>query len=167
MEEISKLLGGTRLLEELDIINDSELEIVDDENQEIEVWTPGNSPISFLRCSSCYLKNKCPYCDVTSEKCMLRELEVIDTSSGEGIIGLIQTVLRIQAERVLRFSKIEEAEGGFPDPNVTNEFLVLLQLIDKFKKILSDDDMILIKAKGKKSVGVLDKIFNDLGKGDE
>lgn len=155
-------------LEDLDTIDVVAIESTDvtvveeEESQEVQVWTPGKAPISFLRCASCYLKKTCPYCDVSSEKCALKELEQIDTTTGPGIIGLVQEVIRLQAERVLRFAKIEEAEGGYPDPNLTNEFAMLLQLIEKFKKILSDDDMILIKAKGKNATGVLAQIFGDL-----
>jgi hypothetical protein len=93
---------------------------------------------------------------------MLQELEQVDTSTGSGIISLVEEMLRIQARRVLRFVKIEEMESGFPDPSVTNELMVFVTLVEKLKKILSDDDYLIIRAKGNKSVGVLEKLFGDI-----
>jgi len=132
--------------------------------EEVEVWRPGKAPISFLRCSSCYLKKDCPYVDFKTNICTLQELESIDTTTPEGIIGLIESVLAAQARRVFRFVKIEEAESGFPDPAVTAELMAFVSLVEKFKKIITDDDFLIIKAKGKAATGVLDKLFGDLGK---
>lgn len=146
-------------------IKAGELEIIQpDYTGEVEVWSPGKAPISFLRCSTCYLRKDCPYNDPTTEGCALQELERIDTTTPEGIIGLIESVLAAQAVRVLRFIKIEEAEGGFPDPSVTGELMTFVSLVEKFKKILSDDDFLVIRAKGKSAQGVLDRLFGDIEK---
>jgi hypothetical protein len=96
--------------------------------------------------------------------CALNEIEKIDVSTGEGVISLVQTMLAIQAQRVLRFVKIEEMESGFPDAAVTNELLVFISLVEKFKKILSDDEFLVIRAKGKAAVGVMDRLFGDVGR---
>jgi hypothetical protein len=148
-----------------EVIKLDDIEIV--ESSEVEVWRPGKAPISFLKCSNCYLKKECQFCDLNSNICALKELEKVDTSTGEGIINLVQTVLAAQAERVLRFIKIEEMEGGFPDPSVTNELMTFVSLVEKFKKILTDDDFLVIRAKGKTSIGVLERLFGDVGKDDE
>jgi len=147
----------------MDEIKPEEVEVVDDK-KEVEVWRPGKMPISFLKCSTCYLKKECPYCDISSNVCALNEIEKIDVSTGEGVISLVQTMLAIQAQRVLRFVKIEEMESGFPDAAVTNELLVFISLVEKFKKILSDDEFLVIRAKGKAAMGVMDRLFGDIGK---
>ena len=143
-------------------ITSEDVEVLSDE--EIELWRPGKAPISFLRCSSCFLRQECPYCDPSSEVCALRALEEIDTSSGDGIISLVQRMLHIQAERVFRFVKIEETEGGMPDANVTNELLIFVSLVEKLKKILSDEDFLVIRAKGKAAEGVMERLFGGIGK---
>lgn len=139
--------------------------LLPDDSQEVEVWRPGKPMISFLRCSTCYLRKECPYYDPSSTECALRALEEIDVSTGEGIIAIVQQLLKIQAERVFRFVKIEEAEGGMPDVNVTNELMIFVSLVEKLKKILSDDkDFLVISAKGKAAQGVLERLFGDIGK---
>jgi|GEM_PF-6224444 len=140
-----------------------DIEIVE-ESDEVELWRPGKPTISFLKCRTCYLRKECPYYDIESEKCALKALEEVDTTTGEGIISIVQQMLRIQAERVFRFVKVEEMEGGLPDPNVTNELMLFVSLVEKLKKILSDDDYLVIRAKGKATQSVLDRFFGDLGK---
>jgi hypothetical protein len=144
-------------------IEATDIEVLD-ESDEVELWRPGKPAISFLRCRTCYLRKECPYCDINSEKCALKALEEVDTTTGEGIISIVQQMLRIQAERVFRFVKVEEMEGGLPDPNVTNELMIFVSLVEKLKKILSDDDYLVIRAKGKATESVLERFFGDLGK---
>ena len=146
-----------------EVIESTEIEIVD-ESEEVELWRPGKPTISFLKCKTCYLRKECIYYDENSTSCLIKELENLDTSTGDGIISIVQQALKIQAERLFRFVKIEELEGGVPDPNVTNEILVLFSIIEKFKKILSDDDYLIIRAKGKSSQGVLERLFGDIDK---
>ena len=139
-----------------------DMEIVN-ESEEVELWRSGKPTISFLRCKTCYLRKECPYYDVNSDACALKALEDIDTTTGEGIISIVQQMLKIQAERVFRFVKIEEAEGGLPDPNVTNELMIFVSLVEKLKKILSDDDYLVIRAKGKATQGIMERLFGDIG----
>jgi hypothetical protein len=145
-------------------ISAEEVEVVsDEESSEVQLYRAGKPTISFLKCSTCYLRKECPYCDVASNVCALKALEEVDTTTGSGIISLVQEMLRIQAERVFRFVKIEEMEGGLPDLNVTNELMIFVSLVEKLKKILSDDDYLVIRAKGKASQGVLERLFGDIG----
>jgi hypothetical protein len=143
-------------------IEESDIELIE-ESQEVEVWRAGKPMISFLRCKTCYLRKECPYFDVSSDVCALKALEEIDTTTGEGIISIVQQMLRIQAERVFRFVKVEEVEGGLPDPNVTQELLIFVSLVEKLKKILSDDDFLVIRARGKAAEGVMARLFGDIG----
>ena len=141
-------------------VESTEIEVIS--SDEVEVWRPGKTPISFLKCGTCYLRKDCPYCDVNSKVCALQQLETIDMTTPAGIVEMIQTVLAAQAQRVLRFTKIEEAEGGFPDPAVTQELMAFVALVEKFKKIISDEDFLVIKAKGPAAKGFMNRLFKDL-----
>jgi hypothetical protein len=164
VEKISRPFGGKMIEEEK--IEPNEIEIASEEAGEVQLWKPGKPTISFLRCKSCYLRKECPYYDVNSTSCAIKALEEVDTTTGEGIISIVQQMLKIQAERVFRFVKVEEMEGGLPDPNVTNELMVFVSLVEKLKKILSDDDYLVIRTKGKATQSVLERLFGDLGKED-
>lgn len=99
--------------------------------------------------------------DESTEECGLEALNTIDTNTSDGLINILQSVLAIQAKRVLRLSQWEDVEGGLPDPRVTEELLTLLTLIERFKRILSDEDSLVIRAKGKSASGVIAKLFGD------
>lgn len=130
------------------------------EPAELEIWRPGDkTPVSFLRCSSCFLRAQCPLVDENTEVCALEELETIETSTGEGLIQIIQQLLAIQARRVLRLAKWEEIEGGLPEPNVTKEMKNMIDLIEQFKRIVSDENSLVIRAKGKNADGIISKLF--------
>jgi hypothetical protein len=146
------------------IVLPEDMEVLDHEekSEEVELWRPGREPISFLRCRTCYLKTHCPYCDFSSEICALQALEKLDTSTPDGIVELLESVIAAQARRVLRAVKIEEAEGGYMDPSVTNELMSLVSLVEKFKKIMTDEDFLIIKAKGKNATGVIERLFGDI-----
>lgn len=145
---------------ELEIIDVQVEEIEKTEPQELEVWLPkANKPISFLRCSSCFLKAQCPLADESTEVCSLESLENIETSTGDGLIKIIQEILAIQARRVLRLAKWEEIEGGLPEPTVTKEMKNMIELIEQFKRIVSDENSLTIRASGKSASGVIEKLF--------
>jgi len=147
-------------MDELDIIDVKTEEIQSAEAQEMEVWLPGaKKPISFLRCSSCFLKAQCPLADDSTEVCSLEALDEIETSSGEGLVKIIQEILAIQARRVLRLAKWEEIEGGLPEPTVTKEMKNMIDLIEQFKRIVSDENSLTIRAKGSSANGVIQKLF--------
>jgi hypothetical protein len=148
-------------MDEEEKVEATNLEVV--ESEEVELWRPGKQPISFLKCKTCYLRKECPFYDPDSEVCAIKAMEQVDTTTGEGIISIVQQMLKIQAERVFRFVKVEEMEGGLPDPNVTNELMIFVSLVEKLKKILSDDDYLVIRAKGKSTQGIMERLFGDLG----
>jgi len=148
-------------MDEEEKVEATDLEVV--ESEEVELWRPGKQPISFLKCKTCYLRKECPFYDPDSEVCAIKAMEQVDTTTGEGIISIVQQMLKIQAERVFRFVKVEEMEGGLPDPNVTNELMIFVSLVEKLKKILSDDDYLVIRAKGKSTQGIMERLFGDLG----
>ena len=144
--------------EELDIIPEEEV-------TEVEVWMPGKMPVSFLRCKTCYLKKSCPYMDEDSDSCGLEDIEKVDTSTGEGIIGFIQSILAAQARRILRMIRQEEVEGGVPDPAITEEMLNFVEITEKLKRILSEEDSLVIRAKGKSAGMFMEKLMGDLKDG--
>lgn len=142
-----------------------EIEIIepdDEQGTEIEVWIPGEmQPVSMLKCMRCYLHETCPEFSVDADCCALEKMVKYDITKPEGLGSLLQTMLSIQAKRVIRLAQWEDLEGGLPDPNVTKEIQELLNMMTKIKKMMKDEDSIVIHAKGKSSKGVIDKLFGE------
>jgi len=129
---------------------------------EIEIWAPGKAPVSFLVCKNCYIRKSCPLCDLDSVSCAIEEMGVeLDATTPEGIVGFIQTMIALQARRVVRLAAFEDLEGGLPDPRVSEEILTFMDLVNKLKNLISDEDALVIRAKGRAVGGVLDKLFGD------
>jgi hypothetical protein len=138
-----------------------EVEIVDD-GKEIEIWKPGKSVISLLKCATCYLRTACPYVDEDRGYCELEKLQTVEITSPDDIINFVKTLLAIQARRVIRLVNFEEAEGGIPSPDVTEQMMAYVILVERLKKIVTDDDTLFIRASGKKSVKVLGDLLGGL-----
>lgn len=129
-------------------------------SRELEVWLPGRPPISFLVCKNCYIRKSCPLCDLDSPVCSIEEMgNELDASTPEGIIGFIQTMISLQARRVVRLAAFEDLEGGIPDPRVSEEILTFMDLVNKLKNLVSKEDSLVIRAKGSAAGGVLEKLF--------
>lgn len=132
-------------------------------SNEIEIYRPnGKPPISLLVCKRCYIGKGCPMYDVDSIECGIEKLESeLDATTTEGIVGFIQSMLALQARRVRRLAAFEDLEGGLPDPRVTEEIQAFMSILDKLKKLLSDEDSLVIRAKGKAASSLISKFLED------
>jgi hypothetical protein len=140
-----------------------EIEVIDDGiTQEVEIWEPGKVPISLLKCSTCYLRKECPYVDFERGYCELERIQTVEINTSEDIVGFIKTLLAVQAKRVIRLVNYEEAEGGIPDPAVTEAMMAYVILVERLKKIVSEEDSLFIRAKGKEATKVLGNLLGDL-----
>jgi hypothetical protein len=130
--------------------------------REVEIWRVGKPPISFLKCKTCYIARKCPLYDVDSIICAIEDMgQELDATTPEGIIGFIQTMISLQARRVVRLAAFEDLEGGIPDPRVSEEILTFMDLVNKLKNLVSEEDSLVLRVKGKATSGVLAKLFGD------
>lgn len=133
------------------------------EQKEIEVWAAnGKPPKSFLICKNCYIKKSCPLYDLDAESCPMEELnKELDASSAEGIVEFIQSMISLQARRVTRLAQFESLEGGIIDPRVSEEIMNFMDLVNKLKNLVSDEDSLIIHVKGKSTSGVIDRLFGE------
>jgi hypothetical protein len=143
-----------------------DIEIVDSEVTEVEIWRPGQMPVSLLKCPTCYLKSSCPVFDAERGYCELERLQVVEITTPEDIVGFIKTILAIQAKRVVRLVNFEEAEGGIPDPAVTEAMVAFVNIVERLKKIVSEEDSLLIRARGPSAKAFIGSIMGDLQKED-
>lgn len=151
---------------DLDIADDESTAVVptDEEATELEIWKPGKAPVTLLRCSTCYLRSKCPKRDDASDYCPIKkESPEYDMSTPQGLLNFVQSLLEIQKDRIYRLTAFEQIEGGLPDPNVSEEIKNFMEIVERLKKIVdSKDDFLVIKAKGKSAANLVDKMFGDI-----
>jgi hypothetical protein len=114
-----------------------------------------NNPIDNLRCANCYIQETCPaFNPAPDATCSISVDLKIET--GDDYVKLVNKVIEIQSERVLRGRMAERQDGGLPDKTLSGELNLLLDMIAKSKEIFDTRDSLVIKAKGK---GILSKIF--------
>jgi hypothetical protein len=111
---------------------------------------------SMRQCNSCFLASKCPAFQA-NYNCAFEMPLVIRTK--EQYRSLYDTLIEMQAQRVAFMKMAEDLEGGYADPNLTNEIKVLDNLINKRHEMDQEGFSITMEAKAKGQAGVLSRLF--------
>ena len=77
----------------------------------------------------------------------------------EQLLGLLRGVIEMQTQRVAFARYAEELDGGYPDPNLSNEMDRLLRVILQAKDIQDDRDFLTLTVQAHAGAGVLSRIF--------
>jgi hypothetical protein len=108
------------------------------------------------RCSSCHVAGSCPAAQFDAECAFDIPVEV---KTKEQLLGLLRGVIEIQSQRVAFARYAEELDGGYPDPNLSNEIDRLMRVILQAKDIQDDRDFLTISVAAHAGAGVLSRIF--------
>jgi len=112
--------------------------------------------VTVRRCSSCHVQANCPAYNPGAECAFDIPVEV---KTKEQLLGLLQGTIAMQAQRVAFGRYAEELEGGYPDPNVSNEMDRLMRVIYQAKQIQDDRDFLTLTVQAHAGAGVLSRIF--------
>lgn len=108
------------------------------------------------RCAACHVAGSCPAFEMAAECAYDIPVEV---KTKEQLLGLLQGVIEMQAQRVAFTRYAEELEGGYPDGNLSIEMDRLLRIIGQAKAIQDDRDFLTISVQAHAGAGVLSRIF--------
>lgn len=108
------------------------------------------------RCSSCHVAGACPAAQWDAECAYDIPVEV---KTKEQLLGLLRGVIEMQTQRVAFGRYAEELDGGYPDPNLSNEMDRLMRVIHQAKMIQDDRDFLQISMQAHAGAGVLSRIF--------
>lgn len=111
---------------------------------------------SLRRCDSCFVSGSCPAFEPGNECAFDLPLEV---RTRDQLMALLSGVIEMQAQRVAFSRFAEELEGGYPDPNLSNEMDRLFRLVESMKEITDSRDTLEFSVKAKAGAGVLSRIF--------
>ena len=110
------------------------------------------------QCNTCAIADKCPGFRPDHGCAYSIPIEV---RTKDQLTHLLSGMLEMQSQRVLFARMAEELEGGYPDPNLSNEMDRLFRLTEQFKDISDNRDFINIQVEAKGSAGVLSRLFGD------
>lgn len=113
---------------------------------------------SLRQCDTCFVAANCPAFKPQNSCAFNLPVEV---KTKEQLKALLNTVIEMQGARVAfaRFS--EELNGGYPDPNTSQEIDRLFKLVKGMKELEENREFIRITAERQSSGGVLSAIFGD------
>lgn len=111
-------------------------------------------------CDTCFLATKCPMFEPGST-CAYDIPIVIRTK--EQLAALMDSMVEMQAQRVLFMKMAEDAEGGYADPNLSSEIDRLGNLMKKKHDMEQEGFSLTVTAKQSGQISMVDRIFGDIG----
>lgn len=111
-------------------------------------------------CDTCFLAAKCPMFEEGST-CAYDIPIVIRTK--EQLAALMDSMVEMQAQRVLFMKMAEDTEGGYADPNLSSEIDRLGNLMKKKHDMEQEGFSLTVTAKQQGQMSMVDRIFGDIG----
>lgn len=113
---------------------------------------------SVRQCDTCYVAATCPAMEPGSACKFGIPVEI---RTKEQLMASMQAVIEMQMQRVAfaRFS--EELEGGYIDPNLSNEIDRFFGVIAKMREINDNRDFLKVQIETRGDAGVLSRLFGE------
>lgn len=113
---------------------------------------------SLRQCNTCFVAANCPAFKPDNTCAFNLPVEV---KTKEQLKALLTAIIEMQGQRVafMRFS--EEMNGGYADPNLSQEIDRLYKLVNQVKEMETNKEFIQITAQRQSAGGVLSAIFGD------
>lgn len=117
-----------------------------------------SSGVSLRQCNTCFVAANCPAFKPNNECAFSLPVEL---KSKEQLKAFITAIIEMQGHRVAfaRFS--EEMNGGYPDPNVSQEIDRLFKILKAVKDLETSREFVQITAERTGGAGVLSAIFGE------
>jgi hypothetical protein len=110
------------------------------------------------QCDTCFVAASCPAFKPQNTCAFNLPVEV---KTKEQLKGLLTTIVEMQGQRVAFMRFAEELNGGYADPNLSQEVDRLIKLVGSIKELESNKEFVQITASRQTSGGVLSAIFGD------
>ncbi len=118
----------------------------------------GSTGASLRQCNSCFVAANCPAFKPDAECAFSLPVEI---KTKEQLVSLLNAMIEMQASRVAFARYGEELNGGYPDPNVSQEIDRLFKLVERLKKMEDNNEFIKMTIERKGGAGALSSIFGD------
>lgn len=130
------------------------------EMEEIEVPKLKIRSESMRICDTCFLAAKCPMFEAGSTCAYDIPIQI---RTKDQVTALMDSMVEMQAQRVLFMKMAEDAEGGYADPNLSSEIDRLGNLMKKKHDMEQEGFTMTVTAKQQGHMSMVDRIFGDLG----
>ena len=132
----------------------------DDDGKDVlkDVPVISNQNTSLRQCDTCFVAANCPAFKPSNTCAFNLPVEV---KTKEQLKSLLTTIIEMQGQRVAFMRFAEEMNGGYADPNLSQEIDRLLKLVGNVNEMDQNKEFIQITASRQSSGGVLSAIFGD------
>lgn len=134
---------------------------VDNEGESIEI-APEVTPVlkynadPLRQCNNCYLSSRCPSFKENSECAFSLPIEI---RTKDQLQAALRALVEMQVGRVLFARFAEELEGQGLDPALSAEMDRVFNLVEKFRNISDNREMVRLQVEARGESGVLSRIF--------
>ena len=132
----------------------------DDEGNDVLKEAPiiKSDMTSLRQCNTCFVAANCPAFKPDNTCAFNLPVEV---KTKDQLKALLTTIIEMQGQRVAFMRFAEELNGGYADPNVSQEVDRLFKLVKSMKELEENREFVRITAERSTSGGVLSAIFGD------
>jgi len=113
---------------------------------------------SLRQCDTCFVASNCPAFKPQNQCAFNLPVEV---KTKDQLKALLTAIIEMQGQRVAFMRFAEEMNGGYADPNLSQEIDRLLKLVGNVNEMDQNKEFIQITASRQSSGGVLSAIFGD------
>jgi len=113
---------------------------------------------SLRQCDTCFIASNCPAFKPQSLCAFKLPIEV---KTKEQLKSLLNAIIEMQGQRVAFMRFAEEMNGGYADPNLSQEIDRLYKLVAQMQEMGSAKEFIRMTVERQGSAGVLSSIFGD------
>lgn len=133
---------------------------IDEEGREVLREAPviRSEMTSLRQCNTCFVAAQCPAFKENSTCAFNLPVEV---KTKEQLKALLTAIIEMQGQRVAFMRFAEEMNGGYADPNVSQEVDRLFKLVKSMKELEENREYVRFTAERSTSGGVLSAIFGD------
>jgi hypothetical protein len=132
----------------------------DDDGKDIlrDVPVVQTQQTSLRQCDTCFVASNCPAFKPQNTCAFNLPVEV---KTKDQLKSLLTAIIEMQGQRVAFMRFAEEMNGGYADPNLSQEIDRLLKLVGNVNEMDQNKEFIQITASRQSSGGVLSAIFGD------
>jgi len=114
--------------------------------------------VSLRQCDTCFVAANCPAFKPQSACAFSLPVEV---KTKDQLMALLTAIIEMQSARVAFARYAEELNGGYPDPNTSQEMDRLFKLVEQLKKMEDNREFVRMTFERQGGGGVLSAIFGD------
>jgi hypothetical protein len=122
----------------------------------LEVPVVQSNMTSLRQCNTCFVAANCPAFKPDNSCAYNLPIEV---KTKEQLKGLLTAIIEMQGQRVAFMRMAEELNGGYADPNTSQEMDRLMKLVKTVKDMETNKEFIQITASRTSEGGVLSQLF--------